>query len=93
MIEQKTEQKPGRTIIGKVISDKMDKTIVVQIERKVKHKLYGKYVKKYSKMKAHDDANICGIGDLVLIKESKPISKTKHWVLVEVLNKVEKDIV
>ena len=76
-----------RTIIGKVISDKMDKTIVVQIERKVKHPLYGKYVRKFSKMYAHDAENTCKIGDLVLIKQTRPLSKTKRWALVEVLKR------
>jgi small subunit ribosomal protein S17 len=87
MIEQKAT---NRTFIGKVVSDKMDKTIVVQIERKVKHPLYGKYVKRFSKMKAHDGENTCRTGDTVMIKQGRPISKTKHWVLVEVVNKAEK---
>ena len=79
--------KPG--VIGKVVSNKMDKTIIVQVERKVKHPLYGKYMRKFSKMCAHDVENTCNIGDVVLIKQSRPISKTKHWVLVKILEKQE----
>jgi small subunit ribosomal protein S17 len=88
MIEQKVS---GRAVVGTVVSNKMDKTIVVNIERKVKHPLYGKYVKKFSKMYAHDDTNVCKPGDVVLIKQSRPLSKTKHWVLVEVIEKADKD--
>lgn len=87
MIEQKVT---GRSVVGTVVSNKMDKTIVVSVERKVKHPLYGKYIKRASKMYAHDDANSCKIGDLVLIKQSRPLSKTKHWVLVEVMEKADK---
>lgn len=79
------------TIEGKVISDKMNKTIVVQVERKVKHPLYGKYVRRFSKMVAHDEDNSCRIGDLVLIKQSRPLSKTKRWKLVEILKKQEQE--
>jgi small subunit ribosomal protein S17 len=87
-----TEQKePSRTIVGKVISNKMDKTIVVQVERKIKHPLYGKYIRRSSKMYAHDDKNTCKVGDVVKIGNSRPISKTKHWVLVEVMEQAEKD--
>lgn len=81
----------ARTVIGKVISNKMDKTIVVQVERKVKHPLYGKYVRRFTKLYAHDDANVCRIGDLVKIKSSRPLSKLKSWTLVEVLEKTEKE--
>lgn len=75
-------------LLGEVISNKMNKTIVVRLERKVKHPLYGKYVRKYTKMYAHDEDNVCQIGDKVLIKSSRPYSKTKSWVLVEVVNTV-----
>jgi small subunit ribosomal protein S17 len=78
-----------RTITGKVVSDKMNKTIVVQIERKVKHPLYGKYVRKFSKMCAHDEENSCKIGDVVVITHSRPLSKTKCWKLVEILKREE----
>jgi len=81
--------KPQHTVVGKVISDKMDKTIVVQIERKVKHPLYGKYMTHYSKMYAHDEENTCRMGDIVAIKQSRPLSKTKRWVLVEVIKREE----
>lgn len=84
------EQKDTKhNVIGKVVSDKMNKTIVVQIERKVKHPLYGKYVRKFSKMYAHDEDNSCRIGDLVVIKQSRPLSKTKRWMLVEILKREE----
>lgn len=82
-------QKTQRTVEGRVISDKMNKTIVVQIERKVKHPLYGKYVRRFSKMYAHDEDNACRIGDLVLIQQSRPLSKTKRWKLVEILKREE----
>lgn len=90
MIEQ---NEIGRSVIGTVVSNKMHKTIVVEVERKVKHPLYGKYMKRFSKMYAHDDANICKVGDIVLIKQSRPISKTKHWELVRVVDKNEQDII
>lgn len=90
MIEQKVS---GRTVVGKVISDKMDKTIVVEVERKVKHPLYGKYMRRFSRMYAHDSENVCRIGDVVQIQECRPISKTKTWKLVEVLNQVGKEVV
>ena len=86
MVDQTTE---NRTIVGKVISDKMHKTIVVQIERKVKHPLYGKYVRRFSKMYAHDEDNACQVGDLVIIQQTRPLSKTKRWKLVEILKREE----
>jgi small subunit ribosomal protein S17 len=76
-----------RTVVGKVISNKMNKTIVVQVERKVKHPLYGKYVKRFTKMYAHDESNACQMGDIVIIKQCRPLSKTKRWSIVEILNK------
>ena len=75
--------------IGLVTSNKMDKSIVVSVERKVKHPKYGKFVKKTTKFIAHDDANTCSIGDTVKIMETRPISKNKCWRLVEVLEKVK----
>jgi small subunit ribosomal protein S17 len=78
-----------RTILGKVISDKMHKTIVVQIERKVKHPLYGKYVRRFSKMYAHDEENACKTGDLVIIQQTRPLSKTKRWKLIEIVKREE----
>lgn len=79
----------GRTLTGKVLSNKMDKTIVVLVERLVKHPQYGKYVKKIKKFYAHDENNECGIGDTVKIIESRPISKKKTWMLSEVINKAK----
>jgi small subunit ribosomal protein S17 len=77
-------EKRARTASGKVISDKMDKSITVLVERRVKHPVYGKYVTKSSKIHAHDESNECNSGDTVTIKEVRPISKTKTWSLVSV---------
>ena len=74
-------QKLTRTLVGSVVSDKMDKTIVVEIIRQVKHPVYGKYIKKSTRVHAHDAENVCRIGDVVEIKECRPLSKTKNWVL------------
>ncbi|QIZ78465.1 30S ribosomal protein S17 [Ferrimonas lipolytica] len=76
-----------RTLQGRVISDKMDKSITVAIERKVKHPIYGKFMNRTTKVHAHDETNQCGIGDLVEIKECRPLSKTKSWMLVSVVEK------
>lgn len=75
------EQKNARMVTGRVVSDKMEKSIVVRVERRMKHPIYGKYVKRSTKMRAHDENNECRMGDLVTIKESRPVSKTKSWVL------------
>ena len=77
-------------LTGRVVSDKMDKSITVLIERLVRHPLYGKQLRRSTKIKAHDENNVCQQGDLVRIKETRPISKTKAWTLVEVIEKVEK---
>ncbi|WP_457101837.1 30S ribosomal protein S17 [Microbacterium sp. P5_E9] len=74
---------------GYVVSDKMDKTIVVEVEDRVKHPLYGKVIRRTSKVKAHDEGNSAGIGDLVLINETRPLSATKRWRLVEILEKAK----
>jgi len=74
---------------GYVVSDRMDKTIVVEVEDRVKHPLYGKVIRRTSKVKAHDEANTAGIGDLVLINETRPLSATKRWRLVEILEKAK----
>ena len=74
---------------GYVVSDKMDKTIVVQLEDFVKHPLYGKVIRRNSKVKAHDELNSAGIGDLVLISETRPLSATKNWCLVEIIEKAK----
>ncbi|KTD05775.1 30S ribosomal protein S17 [Fluoribacter gormanii] len=76
----------ARTMVGKVVSDKMDKTIVVMIERSVKHPKYGKIMKRRAKLHAHDENQVCKIGNIVKIRESRPLSKTKSWVLVEVIS-------
>lgn len=83
------ERKLRKTRIGLVVSDKMNKSIVVAVERKVKHPMYGKFVKTTTKFKAHDEENTCGIGDKVLIMETRPLSKTKNWRLVEILEKAK----
>ena len=75
--------------IGVVVSDKMDKTIIVAVERKEKHPLYGKFVKKTTKFVAQDEKNECGIGDTVRIMETRPLSKTKNWRLVEIVEKAK----
>lgn len=77
-----------RTLTGKVVSNKMDKSITVLIERRVKHPKYGKFVRKSTKIHAHDEQNQCHEGDLVTIEECRPISKTKAWRLVEVVERV-----
>lgn len=76
-----------RTLTGKVISNKMDKSITVLIERKVKHQVYGKYITRSTKLHAHDEQNVCQEGDVVTITECRPLSKTKTWQLVEVVEK------
>jgi small subunit ribosomal protein S17 len=76
-----------RTLQGKVISAKMDKSIVVAIERKVKHPLYGKFMKRTTKLHAHDETNQCNEGDVVLISECRPLSKTKSWTLASIVSK------
>ncbi len=75
--------------IGVVVSDKMDKTITVSVERRVKHPIYGKFVKKTSKFHAHDENNDCGAGDTVRIMETRPLSKSKNWRLVEIIERAK----
>jgi len=75
--------------IGSVLSNKMDKTITVGIERKIRHQLYGKYVRRTTKLMAHDPENKCAIGDVVKIMETRPLSKLKRWRLVDVIEKAE----
>lgn len=74
----------GRTATGRVVSNKMDKTITVLVERRVKHPVYGKYITRSSKIHAHDEKNECGIGDLVIVETSRPISKLKSWKLLKI---------
>ena len=78
-----------KTRVGQVVSDKMDKTIVVAIEDSVQHKLYKKIVKRTYKLKAHDENNQCGVGDTVKVMECRPLSKDKRWRLVEIIKKAE----
>lgn len=83
------ERNLRKTRTGVVTSNKMDKTITVKVERKIKHPLYGKFLKKSTSFHAHDEKNECSIGDLVKIMETRPLSKTKRWRMVEVLQKVK----
>jgi small subunit ribosomal protein S17 len=85
----KIERNLRKTRVGVVSSNKMDKTITVKVERKIKHPLYGKFLKKTTSFHAHDEKNECSIGDIVKIMESRPLSKTKRWRLVEVVEKVK----
>ena len=79
----------ARTIVGRVVSDKMDKSAVVMVERKVRHPLYGKYIRRSTKLHIHDENNECQIGDTVSIQECRPISKTKFWRLIEIIEHSE----
>ena len=82
------EARPYRkTRQGYVVSDKMDKTVVVELEDRVKHPLYGKVIRRTTKVKAHDEVSVAGVGDLVLIMETRPLSATKRWRVVEVIEK------
>ena len=81
------EGKSNRRLTGRVVSDAMDKTITVLVERRVKHPLYGKFIRRSSKIHAHDEANSCAEGDLVTIEQCRPLSKTKAWRLLEVVEK------
>ena len=81
-----TSESNARTKVGKVVSNKMQKTIVVAVERTVKHPKYGKIMKRRTKLHAHDENQVCQIGNTVKIRESRPLSKTKSWVLVEVIS-------
>jgi small subunit ribosomal protein S17 len=74
---------------GLVVSDKMDKTVVVAVEDRVKHPLYGKVIRRTSKLKAHDEQNTCGVGDRVLLMETRPLSATKRWRVVEIVEKAQ----
>jgi len=84
------ESKVQRIQTGSVISDKMDKSATILIERKVKHPIYGKFVRKSTKLHIHDENNDCGVGDTVQISECRPMSKTKSWTLVKVVTKAAK---
>lgn len=83
------ERNLRKTRIGVVVSDKMDKTIVVAVEQKIKHPLYKKYILRTKKLKAHDENNECGIGDKVEVMETRPLSKDKNWRLVSIIEKAK----
>ncbi|WP_299080326.1 30S ribosomal protein S17 [uncultured Paraglaciecola sp.] len=76
-----------RTVQGRVVSNKMEKSITVAVERKVKHPIYGKFIKRTTKLHAHDETNQCNEGDVVTIRECRPLSKSKNWMLVDVVTK------
>jgi small subunit ribosomal protein S17 len=83
------ENKVQRSQVGRVVSNKMDKTVTVRLERLVKHPLYGKYIRRSSKVHAHDENNDCNEGDTVRIAQTRPISKTKAWTVVEVVERAQ----
>jgi small subunit ribosomal protein S17 len=87
MAEAKQAEKVVRTVTGRVVSDKMDKTVTVLVERSVKHPLYGKVVRRSNKFHAHDEGNECREGDLVTIEESRPLSRTKTWRVSKIVEK------
>ena len=87
MSEEATEQKAQRKVVGRVVSDKMDKTVSVAIERLVKHPVYGKYIRRTSKFMAHDENNECKTGDRVAISECRPIAKNKSWRVVDIVER------
>jgi small subunit ribosomal protein S17 len=90
MTEQQTPVRGNRKVReGLVVSDKMDKTVVVAVEDRVKHALYGKFIRRTTKYKAHDEANECGVGDRVRLMETRPLSATKRWRVVEILEKAK----
>jgi len=81
------QESNNRTLVGQVVSDAMDKSITVSVERKVKHPVYGKYLRRSTKVHAHDETNECHIGDTVMVEQCRPLSKTKTWRLVKVLER------
>jgi small subunit ribosomal protein S17 len=83
------QQETNRVLQGRVVSDKMDKTITVMVERRVKHPIYGKFISRSTKVHAHDESNECGIGDLVMVEQCRPLSKSKTWRLVKVVEKAD----
>ena len=90
VVEGTVDERSARKVrVGLVVSDKMDKTVVVSVEDRVKHALYGKVLRRTSKLKAHDEQNDCGVGDRVRIMETRPLSATKRWRVVEILEKAK----
>ena len=88
-VTEAADRNDRKRLQGYVVSDKMDKTVVVEVEDRVKHALYGKVIRRTSKVKAHDEANAAGVGDRVLIMETRPLSATKRWRLVEIVEKAK----
>ena len=89
-VETSVEERSARKVReGLVVSDKMDKTVVVSVEDRVKHALYGKVLRRSTRLKAHDEANSCGVGDRVLLMETRPLSATKRWRVVEIIEKAK----
>jgi small subunit ribosomal protein S17 len=88
MSEAAEATQSNRTLIGRVVSDKMDKTVTVLVERQVKHPLYGKFIRRSSKLHAHDENNSCKAGDTVLVEQCRPISKSKCWRLVKIIERL-----
>ncbi|WP_297090082.1 30S ribosomal protein S17 [uncultured Draconibacterium sp.] len=88
-MEEKQVRNLRKEKIGVVVSDKMEKSIVVAVKRKVKHPIYGKFVNKTTKFRAHDEENTCNVGDTVKIMETRPLSKTKNWRLVEIIERAK----
>lgn len=84
-----TTQEVKRTQVGRVVSNKMDKSVTVLLERQIKHALYGKYIKRSTKVSAHDEDNSCGEGDKVMIAECRPLSKSKSWRVIEILERAQ----
>ena len=78
-----------KVLVGRVVSDKMDKTVVVRVERLTRHQLYGKVIRHHKRYKTHDEENTCGVGDLVRLIESRPISKEKRWVVTDIVGRAE----
>jgi small subunit ribosomal protein S17 len=89
MSEQTASRNARKVREGLVVSDKMDKTVVVSVEDRVKHALYGKVLRRSTRLKAHDEANECGVGDRVLLMETRPLSATKRWRVVEIIEKAK----
>ena len=81
------QENTNRTMVGQVVSDAMDKSITVSVERRVKHPVYGKYMRRSTKVHAHDESNECHVGDTVMVEQCRPLSKTKTWRLVKVLER------
>ena len=88
-VSESAERNYRKTRQGYVVSDKMDKTVVVEVEDRVKHALYGKVLRKSKRVKAHDEQNSCGVGDLVRIVETRPLSASKNWRIVEIIEKAK----